>query len=318
MLEKLKKENSRLKNEVKNLLITEHSLYEVQSKLDKQLNHYQKIYQVIKSLNSSLTFSDIFDKILDFVIYELGFEKCIIFMYSVENKTYKVKAADGYYESNLKNQIFKKQISINNPITKLLILQRNAIIFSKENNIKYMKDLGKKFILEDYIVFPFFGETGQLNGFLITGNAEERKEYYSKVELNSDNILGFSNLVEHLSASINNIFYLQELKKHRHNLEDLVKKRTEDLNKSNTKLKNEINERKQIEKELRDAITKINALEGIIPICAHCKKIRDDKGFWNQIEVFIENYSLVEFSHSICPECVNKLYPDLEIEEEKK
>jgi hypothetical protein len=49
-------------------------------------------------------------------------------------------------------------------------------------------------------------------------------------------------------------------------------------------------------------------LSGLIPICASCKKIRDDKGYWNQLETFIQQHSKAEFSHGICPDCMKKLY----------
>jgi hypothetical protein len=55
----------------------------------------------------------------------------------------------------------------------------------------------------------------------------------------------------------------------------------------------------------------IKVLRGFLPICASCKKIRDDKGYWNQIESYIRDHSEAQFSHSICPDCVKKLYPDL-------
>ncbi|MBN2467303.1 MAG: hypothetical protein JXD19_04055 [Deltaproteobacteria bacterium] len=67
-------------------------------------------------------------------------------------------------------------------------------------------------------------------------------------------------------------------------------------------------------KELREAIEKVKTLSGLIPICAHCKKIRDDRGFWNQIEKYISTHSDVEFSHSLCPECVKQLYPEIHAE----
>ena len=62
--------------------------------------------------------------------------------------------------------------------------------------------------------------------------------------------------------------------------------------------------------ELRDALAKINTLRGLIPICASCKKIRDDQGFWNSIEKYIMEHSEAEFSHGICPDCAKKLYPE--------
>lgn len=83
-------------------------------------------------------------------------------------------------------------------------------------------------------------------------------------------------------------------------------------------LKKEIDRRKNREqellnlnRELKNSIETIKTLRGLIPICANCKKIRDDKGYWNQIESYIQKHSEAEFSHGICPECARKLYPEL-------
>tara|TARA_Y100000031_G_scaffold24862_1_gene26690 strand:+ start:282 stop:671 length:390 start_codon:yes stop_codon:yes gene_type:complete len=70
-------------------------------------------------------------------------------------------------------------------------------------------------------------------------------------------------------------------------------------------------------KELSDAINEVKALSGLLPICASCKKIRDDKGYWKKIEEYIQNHSEAKFSHGICPECMNKLYPSLKMLEKK-
>lgn len=80
----------------------------------------------------------------------------------------------------------------------------------------------------------------------------------------------------------------QELQKHYEQLEDLVMERTADLQK---------------------ALSEVKLLSGFIPICASCKNIRDDKGYWSQIETYIQQHSEAEFSHSICPDCAKKLYP---------
>lgn len=63
--------------------------------------------------------------------------------------------------------------------------------------------------------------------------------------------------------------------------------------------------------ELQKASSEIKTLSGLLPICASCKKIRDDNGYWNQIESYISDHSEAEFSHGICPECMKKLYPDV-------
>lgn len=61
---------------------------------------------------------------------------------------------------------------------------------------------------------------------------------------------------------------------------------------------------------LEEAHSKIKILSGIIPICMHCKEIRDDKGYWNRLEKFISEHSEAQFSHSICDNCMDKLYPE--------
>ena len=70
-------------------------------------------------------------------------------------------------------------------------------------------------------------------------------------------------------------------------------------------------EREKLIHELQDALANIQMLRGLLPICSSCKKIRDDKGYWNQIESYIQNHSFVEIAHNICPECLKKLCPDL-------
>ncbi len=62
--------------------------------------------------------------------------------------------------------------------------------------------------------------------------------------------------------------------------------------------------------ELKEALATVNQLSGMLPICSSCKKIRDDRGYWNQIEAYIRDHSEAEFSHGICPECARKLYPE--------
>lgn len=69
---------------------------------------------------------------------------------------------------------------------------------------------------------------------------------------------------------------------------------------------------------LQTALNKVKLLSGFLPICASCKKIRDDKGYWNQIESYISEHSEAEFSHGICPECAKKLYPKQKLYNEEK
>lgn len=84
-----------------------------------------------------------------------------------------------------------------------------------------------------------------------------------------------------------------------------------------TKRKLAEEEREQLIEELQEALMKVKTLSGLIPICSSCKKIRDDKGFWNQVEAYVEDHSEAEFSHGFCPECMNKLYPNFVTHEQE-
>lgn len=69
-------------------------------------------------------------------------------------------------------------------------------------------------------------------------------------------------------------------------------------------------ERERLIGELKEALAEVKSLSGLLPICSHCKKIRDDKGAWIQIELYIHERSKAKFSHGICPDCKKIYYPD--------
>jgi PAS domain S-box-containing protein len=70
-------------------------------------------------------------------------------------------------------------------------------------------------------------------------------------------------------------------------------------------------DRERLIKELKTALDEIKTLHGIIPICSFCKRIRDDRGYWNNVEVYVKEHSEAILSHSLCPSCARKQYPDI-------
>jgi CheY-like chemotaxis protein len=85
------------------------------------------------------------------------------------------------------------------------------------------------------------------------------------------------------------------------------------------KLKQEMDSRKAREQELKkrtqeleQALKEVKVLRGFIPICASCKKIRNDQGYWQLVEAYIREHSEAEFSHGICPDCIKKFFPGVE------
>ncbi len=97
----------------------------------------------------------------------------------------------------------------------------------------------------------------------------------------------------------------------------IEKRESKILSLANMALEREIDERKRVEEgreelinKLKKALAEVKTLRGILPLCSFCKRIRDDKGYWEQVEVYIYKHSQADISHGICPECVKKHYPE--------
>ncbi|MBC8277829.1 MAG: hypothetical protein H8E46_06330 [FCB group bacterium] len=94
-----------------------------------------------------------------------------------------------------------------------------------------------------------------------------------------------------------------ELKNLVNTLEEKVKERTVELEIKNRQLS-------RVNVELHESLEKVKLLTGMLPICANCKKVRDDQGYWLQVEEYITDHSEAQFSHGICPDCLKELYPE--------
>lgn len=81
-----------------------------------------------------------------------------------------------------------------------------------------------------------------------------------------------------------------------------------------TKRKRAEEERGKLIESLQKALANVKTLRGLLPICSSCKKIRDEEGYWHQVEVYIRDHSDADFSHSICEDCEKKLYPQLNVD----
>ncbi len=106
------------------------------------------------------------------------------------------------------------------------------------------------------------------------------------------------------------------LQEDRGRLEARVAERTEELEAANQRLRTEISERKRTIDELQETLREIKLLRGILPICSYCKKVRDDQGYWNQLERYITEHSAAELSHCICPKCAEEHFPGMDLYDE--
>jgi PAS domain S-box-containing protein len=202
---------------------------------------------------------------------------------------------------------------------------------STENALKENYDrFVNMFEYHDAIMLLIEPETGSI----INANKSTSEFYgYSKQELCSMNISQINILsaeqikIERENALSNNRNYF--IFSHKLANDEI---RTVEVHSSPIKYQNklilfsiihDITERKQLEQEkdhlideLKQALAKVKKLEGLLPICSYCKNIRDDKGYWQKIEKYIHERSDTQFSHSICPDCAKKYFPDLDINDD--
>ncbi|HEY0006071.1 MAG TPA: hypothetical protein VGB17_14930 [Pyrinomonadaceae bacterium] len=132
-------------------------------------------------------------------------------------------------------------------------------------------------------------------------------------------ILGYAVVRAHQTTHSFNTIYTEV------ELYETLKSRTEDLKTVNRRLEEyseqlvraldernqEAKEKERLIHELEEALAKVRILSGLLPICSSCKNIRDDKGYWNQMETYISEHSDAEFSHGLCPSCAKVLYPEV-------
>ncbi len=172
---------------------------------------------------------------------------------------------------------------------------------------EYLKEIKKQGHAEGVVIFQAKDGTKhyvEYNNVLVT--PDRRKPYISG--------LG-RDITDRVHAE-------RALQKSYDELDLRVKERTADLARANDQLKLQVEERKIVETEkekliveLKKALGEVKKLGGLLPICASCKKIRDDQGYWTQLEHYIQKHSEAEFSHGVCPECAKMLYPELGIQD---
>jgi len=104
----------------------------------------------------------------------------------------------------------------------------------------------------------------------------------------------------------------QQSRRKMEELESRVAERTADLAKTNAALQAESTERARLIQELQKALANVKSLSGLLPICAGCKKIRDDNNYWHQVESYVQKHSEATFTHGLCPDCIKKYYPELD------
>ena len=198
----LQDENGRLSEQIKRLVKTEHELYQFQEQLDDQIRIYRHLYEVGKRLNATLNLGEILQIATQFVLYQLGFERCVALLYDPETNTFYVEAHDGYYDESGQSLLTDLRYSVDDPVLALILADRERVICPKGCDQHELVALGKALDMAEYVAFPLGVEPQPSTGLLIAGNTANSAAYRTQIQADSESVVGLANLVSQVATAI--------------------------------------------------------------------------------------------------------------------
>ena len=198
----LQDENGRLSEQIKRLVRTEHELYQFQEQLDDQIRIYHHLYEVGKKLNATLNLGEILQIATQFVLYQLGFERCVALLYDPETNTFYVEAHDGYYDESGQSLLTDLRYSVDDPVLALILADRERVICPKGCDQHELVALGKALDMAEYVAFPLGVEPQPSTGLLIAGNTANSAAYRTQIQADSESVVGLANLVSQVATAI--------------------------------------------------------------------------------------------------------------------
>jgi serine phosphatase RsbU (regulator of sigma subunit) len=198
----LQDENRRLSDQIKRLVRTEHELYQFQGQLDDQIRIYRHLYEVGKELNATLDLGELLQIAAQFVLYQLGFERCVALLHDPGSDIFYVKAHDGYYDEPSQARVTGLRLSVDDPLLAPILADSERVICAEGCDQDDLLALGQTLGMAEYVAFPLGGEPQQPIGVLIAGNTENSAAYNPHIRADSEYVVGLANLVSQVATAI--------------------------------------------------------------------------------------------------------------------
>src|SRR5215217_5206076 len=198
----LQDENRRLSDQIKRLVRTEHELYQFQGQLDDQIRIYRHLYEVGKELNATLDLGELLQIAAQFVLCQLGFERCVALLHDPGSDIFYVKAHDGYYDEPSQARVTGLRLSVHDPQLAPILADSEQVICAEECDQDDLLALGQALGMAEYVAFPLGGEPRQPIGVLIAGNTANSAAYHPHIRADSEFVVGLANLVSQVATAI--------------------------------------------------------------------------------------------------------------------
>jgi PAS domain S-box-containing protein len=210
-LEELERANRRLSEQVRRLLTTEHALYLAQEQLDTQSHLYRQLYEIGHKFNATFELSEILPLITEFVLYELNFERCLVLLRSEAAEVFSVRAMDGYYDEQARKSVASLSLSAEEPALMSLRAGAGRVMCGvsgmpeAQGEQHALLALGCALGLAEYVLFPLGGEAQDAVGLLVAGNTVDNLQYHTRIQPDSEFMVGLANLASLVTTTINNL-----------------------------------------------------------------------------------------------------------------
>jgi serine phosphatase RsbU (regulator of sigma subunit) len=198
----LQDENRRLSDQIKRLVRTEHELYQFQGQLDDQIRIYRHLYEVGKELNATLDLSELLQIAAQFVLYQLGFERCVALLHDPGSNIYYVRAHDGYYDEASQALVTSLRLSVDDPLLAPILADSERVICVEGCDQDALLAIGQTMGMAEYVAFPLSGEPQQPIGVVIAGNTVNSAAYHPHIRADSEYVVGLANLVSQVATAI--------------------------------------------------------------------------------------------------------------------
>jgi serine phosphatase RsbU (regulator of sigma subunit) len=198
----LQDENRRLSDQIKRLVRTEHELYQFQGQLDDQIRIYRHLYEVGKELNATLDLGELLQIAAQFILYQLGFERCVALLYDLATDSFYVRAHDGYYDETSQARVAGLRFSVDDPLLARILADSERVICAAGCDQDGLIALGQALGMVEYVAFPLGGETQLPMGVLIAGNSVSSAAYHPRIRADSEFVVGLANLVSQVATAI--------------------------------------------------------------------------------------------------------------------
>jgi signal transduction histidine kinase/DNA-binding NarL/FixJ family response regulator len=228
-LERLLSENQRLSEQVKRLILTESRLYLLQDVLDAQVRVYRHLYESGKKLNATFDEEEVLRLTTDFVISALNFQRCALFTRADEQAPFRVRMLDGYYDEDEKTAVARLELHATDTVLSPLFAGSEYLMCPAEGEDPSLRTLGLRLLMNEYVLFLLGPDPRRPVGLVAAGSGSSRAEYYTRVQADSELIIGLANLVSQASTALNNVSFYQALQRERQMLEEKVQERTRAL-----------------------------------------------------------------------------------------